>query len=34
MVNAAYASGDAALIEALKDVLDRFNNLHAPGFCN
>jgi hypothetical protein len=30
MVNAAFASGDAATIEALKDVLDGFNNAGCP----
>ena len=34
MVNAAFASGDAATIESLKDTLDEFNNFGAPGFCD
>lgn len=33
-VNAALASGDAATIETLKNRLDTWNNLHAPGFCD
>ena len=33
-VNSALASGNPATIEALKDLLDRLNNLHAPGFCS
>jgi hypothetical protein len=32
-VNAALASGNATTIENLKNQLDRWNNLHAPGFC-
>jgi hypothetical protein len=31
MVNEAFASGD---FEATKDLLDEFNNLGAPGFCD
>jgi hypothetical protein len=34
MVDAAFASGDATQIESLKDALDEFNNLTAPGFCD
>ena len=34
MVNAALASGDDDEIESLKDMLDRANNAHAPGFCD
>ena len=33
-VNAALASGNAGSIENLKNQLDRWNNLHAPGFCD
>jgi hypothetical protein len=33
-VNAALASGNAATIESLKNQLDGWNNLHAPGFCD
>jgi Thrombospondin type 3 repeat len=33
-VNAALASGNAATIENLKNQLDTWNNLHAPGFCD
>jgi hypothetical protein len=33
-VNAALASGNAATIESLKNQLDSWNNLHAPGFCD
>jgi hypothetical protein len=32
-VNAALASGNDAAIESLKNQLDTWNNLHAPGFC-
>jgi len=33
-VDAALASGDAGTIENLKNQLDTWNNLHAPGFCD
>jgi hypothetical protein len=34
MVNGAFASGNAATIESLKDTLDEFNNANAAGFCD
>jgi hypothetical protein len=33
-VNAALASGNETTIENLKNQLDTWNNLHAPGFCD
>ena len=33
MVNGAVASGNKATIESLKDTLEGFNKLGAPGFC-